>query len=395
MKIAFFTDTFLPQVNGIATSLANQAQQLSDDGHQVIIFTPKLDDIQRGKFQAKNVEQIPLPTVPALLYPEYKLGILGLPKVLKHLRKFNPDVIHLHTPLTIGLDAVMASKILKKPLVGTVHIYFTQSEYLRGIKYNLVVKTLGKISQPFVNFLYGQCDLILVPSRNLIEELKQSSFAKKLIYFPNGVKIKQPKILLKSQKDLLKKEYHLKEKVILHLGRLSKEKNIDVLIKAFGKICQKYSNVSLLIVGDGPETDKLKVQAKKLNLEKSIVFTGFIEHQKLLSSGLISVGDIFATASTAENQPMAILEAMMFGLPVIGVKHAGLTELISSNGYTVEAGHVEELSHALEKVLFNQALSRKMGKNSLKLVKQYSVKKTSGDLIKLYKQSLQALLTIN
>ena len=88
MKIAYFTDTFLPQVNGVATALANQATELGARDHSVLIFTPKLDGIKREKFKAKNVQVVHLPTVPALLYPEFKLGVFGLPKVIKYLIKF-------------------------------------------------------------------------------------------------------------------------------------------------------------------------------------------------------------------------------------------------------------------------------------------------------------------
>ena len=384
MKIAFFTDTFLPQVNGVATALANQARILGERGHQVVIFTPKLDDIKREKFKAQNVTLVSLPTVPALLYPEYKLGILGLFKVIKYLKKFNPDVLHLHTPLTIGMDAVMAAKILKKPLVGTVHIYFTESEYLRSIRFKLAAKALSKLSIPFVNFLYAQCNTVLIPSKSLTEELKLSGFKKPLIHFPNGVILKKPNILSASKKQEIKKKYHLKQKVILHLGRLSEEKNIDIVIKAFAQVVKTNPNVSLLIIGDGPSAKKLKQLTQNLGLEKEVVFTGFIEHEKLLSSGLISLGDLFATASTSENQPMALLEVMVFGLPMVGVDHPGLTELISSNGLVVQSYEPDDLAKAMQKVLQDQNLAKKMSNSSFKKVKNYSIEKVVDKLLKIY-----------
>ncbi|MCL4366315.1 glycosyltransferase, partial [Patescibacteria group bacterium] len=164
MRVAYFTDTFLPQINGIATALANQATELGRRGHNVLIFTPKLDGIEREKFKAKNVQVIHLPTVPALLYPEFKLGVFGLPKVIKYLVKFKPDIIHLHSPLTVGMDAVMAAKLFKKPLVGTIHVYFAESGYLRWLKYRLAVKIVDKVVQRYLNFMFTQCDLVLYKS---------------------------------------------------------------------------------------------------------------------------------------------------------------------------------------------------------------------------------------
>lgn len=384
MKIAFFSDTFLPQLNGVATSLANQARQLGEEGHELIIFTPKLDDIKREKFKAKNVNVIHLPTVPTLLYPEFKLGILGLPKVLKYLLKFDPDIIHLYSPLTIGMDAVVASKILKKPLVGTIHIYFADLDYLRGIKYKFAVKLLNKVSPPYLNFLYGQCDLLLAPSKLLIEELQKNGFKKPILYFPNGVMIKNHHLLSAKEKGLLKKKYGLKEKIVLHFGRLSDEKNIDVLIKAFYELTKRHPNVSLLIIGDGPATKRLKKLVQELQIEKDIVFTGFIDHPALLSSNLLGLADLFATASTSENQPMAILEAMMFGLPIIGVREAGLIEMVLSNGYLVQPGDTKDLAEKIEKVLFDQKIASQFRNNSLQLIGNFSVEKTTDKLLNLY-----------
>lgn len=389
MKIAYFTDTFLPQVNGIATSLANQARQLGEQNHNVLIFTPKLDGIPREKFQAKNVKVVHLPTVPALVYPEFKIGVFGLPKVIKHLAEFKPDIIHLHTPLTVGMDAVMAARLFRKPLVGTVHTSYNESTYLKWLKYNLAVKLADKAMQRIQNFMFNQCDLVLVPSKLLIEELKENGFRKKAFYLPNGVILEKPKILSEEEKSSIKEKYGLKEKVILHFGRLSQEKNIDLLVKAFVKLAKKHNNISMLIIGDGPTKKGLIKLTKKLGIEEKVVFTGFIDHQELISSGLLSIGDVFATASTMENNPMAVLEAMVFGLPIIGVKQAGLVELVSSNGCLTKAGDINELEECMEKILFNQKIAKKMSEESQDFIRQYSVDKITNKLLGLYNQTIK------
>ncbi|OGE29645.1 hypothetical protein A2867_02190 [Candidatus Daviesbacteria bacterium RIFCSPHIGHO2_01_FULL_40_11] len=385
MKIAYFTDTFLPQINGVATALANQATELGARGHNVLIFTPKLDEINREKFKAKNVQVVHLPTVPALLYPEFKLGVFGLPKVIKYLIKFKPDIIHLHSPLTVGMDAVMAARFFKKPLVGTIHVYLAESGYLRWFKYKLAVKLVDKAVRRFLNFMFSQCDLVLAPSKMLVEELKMNDFKKPISYLPNGINLTEPKLLSNKLKDALKRKYGLKEKVVLHFGRLSHEKNVDILIKSFQLLTKKHQNVSLLIIGDGPTKEKLVKLARKLRIEKQVVFTGFIEHQTLISSGILSIGDIFATASTMENNPMVVLEAMVFGLPIVGVKQAGLIELVSTNGFLVKPGDIKEMAEKEEKILFDEDLSVRMREKSLQLIKPYSVDKVIDKLLRLYR----------
>lgn len=383
MKIAYFTDTFLPQVNGIATSLANQVRVLGEQNHQILIFTPRLDDIKREKFRAKNVHLIHLPTVPASLYPEFRLGVLGLPKVIRSLVKFKPDIIHLHTPLTVGMDAIMAAKLFKKPLVGTIHTTYTESDYLRWLKYKLAVKLVDKAMLRIQNFIFHQCDVVLVPSKMLVKELNGNGFKKPVLYLPNGIFL-QPKILTAKQKQVQKIKYGLKEKVILHFGRLSYEKNIDILIKSFQILTRKHQNISLFIIGDGPATKTLKKLVKKLGTERQVYFTGFMEHQFLISSGLLSLGDVFATASTMENNPMAVLEAMVFGLPIVGAKQAGLIELVSSNGCLVKPGNIKQLAQAIEKILFDQKLKSEMSHESLRMIKPYSINKTCDKLLGLY-----------
>lgn len=388
MRIAFFTDTFLPQLNGIATSLANQAKALGEEGHQVLIFTPKLDNIKRGKFQAKNVTVVQLPTVPALVYTEFKFGVFGLPQVIKHLTKFKPDILHLQSTFTIGMDAVMAKKIFKKPLVGTVHVYFTDSDYLRFLKYELAVKIVDKVAIRYLNFLYSRCDLLLAPSKKLTDELKINGFKKPIHYLPNGLTLQKPNLLSERQKELLKKKYHLHKKVVLHSGRLSYEKNVDQLIKAFNMLLKNHQDLSLLMIGDGPATKSLQKIVKKLGINHSVTFTGFIEHQDLVSSGILSLGDVFATASTMEVNPMAVLESMAYGLPVVGVKQAGLIELVSKNGYLVKSGDTRELTEKMEKILYDPKLASSMGKESLEVIKNYSIDRTTDQLLHFYQSLL-------
>lgn len=384
MKIAYFTDTFLPQINGIATALANQAAELGSRGHSVLIFTPKLDGIPREKFEAENVRVVHLPTIPVLIYPEFKLGVFGLPKIIKHLVKFQPDVMHLHSPLTAGMDAILAAKVFKKPLVGTIHVYLPNSSYLLWLKYKLAVKIVDKVVAPYFNFIFNQCDLVLAPSKMLIKELAEDGFKKRPLYLPNGITLKQSKILSKRIRNNLKKKYALKDKVVLHWGRLSHEKSIDLLIKAFALITKNHSNVSLLIIGDGPAKNKLIKLTKKLGIGKEVIFTGFIDHQKLISSGLLKIGDIFATASTMENNPMAVLEAEVNGLPIIGMKQAGLIELVSANGFLVEPGDVDSFAEKMARVLFDEKLANKMSRKSLDLIKPYSVDKVVDKLVEFY-----------
>lgn len=385
MRIVYFTDMFLPQANGVATSLGNFVRELGEKGHQVLIFTPKLDHIKREKFRAKNVTVISLPSVPSF-YTELNLVVFGLPKAFKYLKAFNPDIIHLQTTMTIGIDAVLAAKLLKKPLVGSIHIYFTNSDFLNFFKYKQAVKWVNKIALSYINFIYERCDLLVSPSKLLIKELHNRGFKQEIYYLPNGLNPNDFKTLKDKDKARLKKEYGLKKKVVLHFGRLSYEKNVETLIKSFHQLVKKHSDVSLLIIGDGPAKKSLLQLIRRLGIEKEVVLTGFIDHKELLSSGLLTLGDVFATASNMEVNPMVVLETMMYKLPIVGVKQAGLIELVSTNGLLVEPNNVKQMADAMEKILYNQKLSQQMGEESSKIIKKYSISEATSTLLNYYQQ---------
>ncbi|OGC50743.1 hypothetical protein A2716_01755 [candidate division WWE3 bacterium RIFCSPHIGHO2_01_FULL_40_23] len=391
MKIAFFTDTFLPQINGMATSIANFAYGLGKNGHKVLIFVPKVKGINRQEFRAKNVKIVHLPSMPAFIYPEFRLSFLGLPIVLREVSKFRPDVIHLQTPFLVGLDALLSAKIFKIPLVGTIHIYLTTPEHMSGwvINKRLVNKNISDALLKAAKFFFDACEVSTCPSKVLIKDLIKTGYKSNVEYLPNPVvKTKFPK-LNESEIRKLKKKYNLKEKVILHFGRLSEEKKVEVVIEAFSEVLKEKSNVSLLIVGDGPKKEELEKKVKDLGLSKNVVFTGFIEHEKLISGGLINLSDVFVTACEMENNPMVVLEAMSAGLPIVGVRKAGLVELVKDNGYLVRAGDVKAMSQKIVEIVSNSDLSLKLGQKSLEYSDKFSVEKLTEELEGLYQKAIR------
>lgn len=389
MNIAYFTDTFLPQVNGIATSIATFSRELGRRGHKVIIFMPKFAADGRKQFRAENVHVVMLPSVPAPIPdPDYRISLFGLPKVLKILRSFQPDIIHFHTVITVGMDALLSAKMLKKPLVGTFHSYITTPDYLAWIKSKFALAVVTDFALSYCRSFFDACDLRLAPSKMFIQELYDANYKKPIEYLPNAIDFTALRRLGRSDKQKLKARLHLKEKVILLFGRLSAEKSIDVVIRAFARVAQNQTDVSLLLIGDGPSRLELRDLAKKLHLDKRIIFTGYVDYSKLLSSGILSLGDIFMTASTMENQSMACLEAMSYGLPIVGVEAGGMTELVSANGYLVSQGDVEGLAAKAQEILTDDKLRKKMAQASITYAQKYSVEEVVDRLEKLYKKIL-------
>ncbi len=391
MKIALVTDTFLPQINGIATYVANIAEELGRRGHEVLIIAPKIKNPHRKKFSAKNVKVVEVVSVPVdFLYTEFKVPVMGFPKVLSALNDFKPDLIHFQMPLPLGVDSILCSKILNIPLVSTLHTFMTASEYLLVL---MPEKFANKPVTDFImnlsNFMYSAADLRISVSKELITELKKSGYRKEVKYIPSCVLLPDPENKKHVDVKALKKKLGLRTdlKTVLHFGRISGEKMVGEVIEAFSKMKTKDSQ--LLIIGDGPVKKDLEGLVKELDLEKRVVFTGFIDHQELVSSGILYVGDVFITASTTENNPMVALESMAHGLPLIAPAAGGLKSLVDGNGFLVDPHDVEGFSKSLDLVLSDPKLHLKFSKKSLLLAEERSVENVVTKLLVEYKKAIQ------
>jgi glycosyltransferase involved in cell wall biosynthesis len=283
----------------------------------------------------------------------------------------------------MGLEAIIASKILKIPLISTFHTYFCEPEYLKIVKLDWV-PGLVQFGWAISNFYHDRCNVTLSPSNYSAEKLKSMKIKSPVKILSNGIPLQVPKKLTAEEKQKIKQKYSLKDRVMLFIGRVSEEKCIDVLIESSKKVLEKRNDTSLLIVGDGPAANRLKQLSKDSNLDKSIIFTGGIPHDKLIESGLFEISDLFVTASTSENQPMTIIEACMFGLPIIGVDAKGVPEMIQNNGFIAEPGNSSQIAEYMLKIFDDEALRINLSERSLNLGKTYDIKKTTDQLLDIY-----------
>jgi 1,2-diacylglycerol 3-alpha-glucosyltransferase len=385
MKIAFFTDTFYPQINGVATSVANFATELGRRGHTVEVYAPVPYKIPGKPFRAKNVRVVYRVSIPSLVYPDFRLG---LPKSLINVRKFNPDIIHFHTGLSMGVDAWLCAKLLAKPLVGTNHVYIAKGDAKALCVLPVMQRferQIASVAIRHINLFYGACDVRFAPSKTLIKKLGEVCTCGPFEYLPNGIPLPKRRVLTETQKRSLRKKYGLGPQTVLHFGRLSKEKSVNEVLRSFAIVHRSHPEATLLVIGDGPEKASLTALAKKLGIHKHTVFTGAIPHEQLMASGLIEISDMLATASTMENHPMVVLEAMSHGLPIVAVKEAGMVDVVSDNGFLVPAGDHAAMAKRISALLEDAELRKTMSKRSLELVKETSIARVTDRLLEFYK----------
>lgn len=311
MRLVYFTDTFYPTTNGIVTSIVSFCRELADRGHEICIIVP--DNLGVSDFNYPGIEIIPVKGFPAFFYPDFKITFAFTPSLIKKIREFKPDIIHYHTQFVLSWQAIILGKLLKIPRVGTFHTYIADEGYLKVIGLEKF-RIFGELGWKYNNFFYEHCEHVISPSQNALLELVSHGIPRnKISLLPNPLPTEE-------KSDI----FHIKDipntpNIICSVGRLSREKSYDVCIRAIRLVSEKISDVCLVIVGDGPERTSLEELTKELNIEKNVRFLGKVPHTDLLNSDLFIRSKCFLTASTTETQGITIIEAMSFGLPIVGV----------------------------------------------------------------------------
>jgi len=368
MRIAIFTDCFLPQIDGVATATLNLTKGLANRGHKVYIIAPKYRGVK--EFKHKNIKVIRINAVPALFYPQLKISNPFSMSLYLKLKKEKIDLIHFQTPLTIGMQGIVLSRMLKVPLVGTFHTMIADLQYLKHGGIN--VKLAQNLTWKYARAYYNRCNLITCPSESTKKELLDNDFTKPIKVISNGINFS---IFDNSKWKKVRNKYNPGGKLLLFVGRLAYEKNIPYLLECFKLVLHKSPNTKLLIIGDGPQVAEIKSFSERLELKNNIIFTGRINHEELIKSSIFKACDLFVTASTTENQPMTILEAQANGLVCICLNKRGVKDLIKSgyNGYLAKSK--KEFSNRIIELLSDNKLRSRMRKNTLREIRKHDIKK--------------------
>ncbi len=316
MRIGIFTDTYPPFINGVSTSVYMLKKALEKKGHKVFVVTINNETLKYRFDEDETV--IRIPGVPIGIY-DYRVSNIYPIKAMNLIRKWNLDVIHSHTEFSMGTFARIISRQFNIPLVHTYHTMY--EDYTHYITKGYFDKSSKKIVE-YLTLFY--CDKtaneLIVPTRKTYNLFKEKYEVDKNIYIiPTGIEIERFYRENISDKDIksVRKKLKLKDDSfnIIFVGRLAKEKNIDLLLNAHKKIVAKCPFVNLIIVGDGPDMEEYKNTSSSLGISENVIFAGKIPWDNIPS--FYSVCDVFATASTSETQGLTVIEAMASGVPPI------------------------------------------------------------------------------
>jgi len=383
LRILIVTDNYYPNVNGSSYFTQRLAWYMKRRGHEVEVMSASRS-LKHEHFVHDGIDVFGVRSFSfSFIYNDFRFC---LPIGIKHaieaeVKRFRPDVIHVQDHFVIVPVVAKAAKKLVIPMMGTNH--FMPENILH---YLHLPKYLEKVAK---NWAWGQfrkvfedLSVVTTPTATATGLLKEVKLTKPVLPVSNGVDLQ--KFKPSNDGEYLKKQLALPDKpILMYVGRLDKEKNLDLIIKILPQVLAKV-DLQFMIVGKGAEQEKLKALAKDLKVAQSVTFTGFVSDADL--PNLYPLADCFVIAGIAELQSLVTMEAMASGLPVVAVNAMALPELVKQgdNGFLFELNDKESLAQDLIDIFSNQDLREKMARRSLEMIQVHDINKSMAIFESLY-----------
>lgn len=354
MRIGLFTDTYFPQVSGVATSIRTLKTELEKLGHTVFIFTTTDKDVNRYE----DWQIIRIPSVPFFAFKDRRIAYRGFSTALEIACQYQLDIIHTQTEFSLGLLGVWIAKELRIPVVHTYHTQY--EDYVRYIAKGMVIRP--SMVKYIVRGFMSDLDGVICPSEIVYDLLMKYKVKVEKRVIPTGIelaKFERPEITAENIADLREKlGISNQETMLLSLSRISYEKNIQAVLAALPAVLEENPDVKLVVAGDGPYLSDLKSQAKRLNITDAVIFTGMIAPSE--TALYYKAADFFISASTSETQGLTYLESLASGTPIIAHGNPYLDNVINDKMFGTLYYEERDLAGAiLEAVIATPDLDEK------------------------------------
>lgn len=409
MKIAYFTDDYLPYVHGVTTSIQNYRQALEKLGHEVYIIAPK-----KSGYEDNDDHVIRLPSVNSVIFENRPIS-LHYPGIARKLDKYDFDVVHSQTQFYMGGLAYMVAKRKKIPHITTIHTLFTEliDDYPLAISAGVVFVSIGipfvfktkpvlpfsdtkeimassrsdlrnilkkqgwKLMAEFTNHTSG----FIAPSEHLAKTLIDHGARSECHVLPNGVMLERYAAAKASDSPITKRPG---EKLIICVARLSAEKRQATIVEAMKYL--KTKNVRLVLVGEGPLGEKLEALAEAYGVHERIVFAGAQSSASV--AALMKQADIFTLPSYRfDNQPMVILEAIASGLPIVYCDNKLKEGLTPENALLTRGRSARAFATAFDELLADDEKRSAMARASKQVAKNFDINNLAKKMIELYQSA--------
>jgi 1,2-diacylglycerol 3-alpha-glucosyltransferase len=369
MKIGLFTDTFLPDTNGIVTVIQTMERELTREGHEVHIFAPAYPDWHGNEPRVHR-----FPSLKFLFYPGMRMGVPYNRRAFEIIPGLN--VIHSHTPGSLGILALQTSERYHIPHVHTYHTLYTECRLYLPSPLRPSRRMVMQLSRAFCS----SCDVVIAPSLQMKRELE--SYGINCLIYPLPFGVDEAEFSREIEWDVRAELNLPTEDLLLFAGRLGKEKNLPFLLRAFKRLLYYHDTTRLIIAGDGPQRQTLHGYAAELGIAPYVIFTGFLERRRLID---LYKQALFIFASKAETQGMVLVEAMMAGSPVVAIGKMGVLDIVhpGKTGILVEESE-DEFARACHRLLEDKTVREKMGKAAHKWACSQTAQASTRKLLEIY-----------
>lgn len=370
MRVVWFSDSWIPNTDGVVTSLTLLKKVLEKKGHEIFIFAP-------GTRNERKDNIIYYRALTFSPYPDYRfppLRSIFSRRTKAIVNEIEADVIHSHSPGVMGVHAILAAHASGLPLLFTYHTFVEDSAYFL-FKSEYSQRITQHLFRVWLGLYCRRCSCLITPSAYVAKTLNQLC-SKEIQIIPNGIDLAR---FEGSNGAPVKQRYNSKQ-IILSVGRLVKEKNLQLLIRAAPHLLKTH-DVVFIIVGKGPARQELEALAKKEGVSDSVVFTGYVSDMELIN--YYKAASVFAFPSTYETQGVVALEAMAAGLPVVAANARALPDIIhdGENGFLSDPYDPEAFAEKISEAL----IEKNVVARALAFVKEYSIEKTGEQIIEVYK----------
>ena len=381
------TDNFYPMLGGMIVFIERLALSLKNRGHLVLIMAPSKQFFKKTYYH-KGIKVFGLPSIPTWVYKNmYITYPFFMNKLIREaIVEFNPDVIHIQSHFIVAKPVLRVAREMSIPTIGTIH--FMPENMMPHLHFpNFAESKVRKQIWKKLFKVYEQFDLTTVPTKTAADCVINNGFSKNALVISNGIDLKE--FNPKNKGDYLRKRYGIPANpIILYVGRLDKEKNLDKILIALSYVLKKIDIHFVIAGGVGSQAKYLKYLAKSLRLDKFVTFTGYVSSKNL--PNLYSVANCFVIASSAELQSIATMEAMASGKPVIAANCMALPELVKHNvnGFLFEPSDTTSLADYIFNIISNEKLQKEMSAKSMEIIKKHDIKK----IIDKYESLYQSLI---
>jgi 1,2-diacylglycerol 3-alpha-glucosyltransferase len=383
MKVLFVSETYYPHINGVYLFVRRLAGLLQERGVTVAVMVPS-QGTHATHQRIDDIDVYGIPSLPVLYYPGIRIPIpVALPSRIKQvLKTFQPDIIHIQNHFALNKAVVKVAASMGIPLMGTNH--FMTENFTALVKSAAVKKAFERWMWSEFSKVYNCLELVTAPTETAAGYIR-GKLQVSVTPVSNGIDLSRYNP--RGDGRQIKARYGLPEgPVLLSVGRLDPEKRIEEVLYGMAKALDTL-DFHLVIVGKGIKRMALERMAMELGISRRVIFAGYVPDEDL--PYFYNYGHCFITASIAELQSIATMEAMASGLPVIAADAGALCELVHDgiNGYLFEPGDTDRIGSAMVAVLKDAATYHAMGQRSLEIISDHDIQKS----VRVYEEMYQGL----